>query len=181
MARTPIEEATPVLLSLGSNLGDRLTYIESAIELLTAKGSVISLICSPIYETEPVGYLDQPPFLNCCVTGVTSHDPLSLYWTLKQIEQHLGRAPRPRWHEREIDLDIILYGNQIIEHSDVVIPHPRALERAFVLIPAADIAPEWIHPVAQQTIAALAQAIKSTSVRKTDFRIRCDMLPNRSS
>ncbi len=179
MARTPIEEATPVLLSLGSNLGDRRTYIESAIELLTTSRTVVSLICSPIYETEPVGYRDQPLFLNCCVTGVTSHDPLSLYRTLKQIEQHLGRSPRPRWHEREIDLDIILYGNQIIEHSDVVIPHPRALERAFVLIPAADIAPEWIHPVAHQTIAALAQAIESTSVRKTDFRVQCGIPPKR--
>lgn len=171
MARTSAVVGTPVLLSLGSNLGDRCAQLARAVDAIARCSLLEELVCSPIYETEPVGYTDQPLFLNCCIAGRTALDPQNLHYRLKELERSLGRRRRPRWHEREIDIDIILFGTDIITGTDLVIPHPHATERAFVLIPARDIAADWIHPVAGKTIADLAALVDGHSVRKTDFCI----------
>ncbi|GIV54133.1 MAG: 2-amino-4-hydroxy-6-hydroxymethyldihydropteridine diphosphokinase [Candidatus Kapaibacterium sp.] len=173
MARPSATVVTPVLLSLGSNLGDRLAQLDAAVRSIRADGLLCSMRCSPVYETEPVGYHNQPRFLNCCIAGLTSLDPFVLHSHLKDLERRLGRRPRPRWHEREIDIDIILYGDNVIEHPQLVIPHPQTIERAFVLIPASDIVPSWIHPQAQQTIAALADTVRDQPVCRTNFCITC--------
>jgi 2-amino-4-hydroxy-6-hydroxymethyldihydropteridine diphosphokinase len=143
----------PVLLALGSNIGDRLGYLKSAMCAIIERNYLVEVSCSPIYESAPVGYHNQPDFLNCCITGKTSLQPDQLYCKLKELELELGRQHRPRWHEREIDIDIILYGSRILQSVHLEIPHPRALERAFVLIPAQVIASDWIVPTSGRTIA----------------------------
>lgn len=157
LASSPI--ATRVLLALGSNLGDRIGYLHAAIAAILERGYLDRVRCSPIYESAPVGYSDQPDFLNCCITGMTCLPPDELHSCLKALEIELGRQRRPRWHQREIDVDLILYENLILQTSTLKIPHPQALERAFVLIPAQAIASDWIFPGTGRTIGELAAAV----------------------
>ncbi len=157
----------PVLLSLGSNIGNRLGYLESALCAIVERNYLAELCCSPIYESAPVGYHDQPYFLNFCITGRTSLEPDQLHCKLKELERELGRQHRPRWHEREIDLDIILYGSRIHQSVHLEIPHPRALERAFVLIPACAIASDWIVPTSGRTIAEHAAQLPDNHALRT--------------
>ncbi|RMF32591.1 MAG: 2-amino-4-hydroxy-6-hydroxymethyldihydropteridine diphosphokinase [Chlorobiota bacterium] len=161
MAIASSSVAVRVLLALGSNLGDRIGYLRAATAAIVERGYLERVRFSPIYETAPVGCSDQPNFLNCCITGTTSLPPDQLHSTLKALEVELGRKPRPRWHEREIDVDLILYGNLILRTPELEIPHPQALERAFVLIPAQAIAPEWIFPGTGRTIGELAATVKA--------------------
>lgn len=166
---------TPVLLGLGSNLGNRLANLQAAVTQIAQRGVMSNIISSSVYESLPMGYIEQPTFLNCCITGMTKLDPLTLYQYLKKLEQLLGRQARPRWHPREIDLDIILYGDSIIETETLIIPHPRALERPFVLVPASEIVPDWFHPTAQATIAMLAQQfVRADGIKKTEFCIQLE-------
>jgi 2-amino-4-hydroxy-6-hydroxymethyldihydropteridine diphosphokinase len=135
-----------VLLSLGSNLGDRLAYLENAVELLQRFNVLQNIVISSVYETEPVGVTDQPWFLNLVIAGRTALKADELFLLCKSIEHSLGRKPRQRWFEREIDIDILLYGSLLINTDDLVIPHPRMHERLFVLKPAAEIAANIFHP-----------------------------------
>jgi len=142
-----------VYLGLGSNLGDREINLARGLESL-ARGIVIKQVSS-IYETEPLGYLEQPWFLNMVCCGMTQLGPFELLSFAKEIEGQLGRvagfpnAPRP------IDIDILLYDDQIIETQDLVIPHPRIGERAFVLAPLVEIAPELTHPAMGKSMRGL--------------------------
>ncbi|MFA4835395.1 MAG: 2-amino-4-hydroxy-6-hydroxymethyldihydropteridine diphosphokinase [Dehalococcoidia bacterium] len=154
-----------VYLGLGSNLGNRDSNLAKALEAL-AQRMVIEKISS-VYETEPLGYLEQPWFLNMVCSGTTGLNPFELLSFAKGIEGRLGRlvsfpnAPRP------IDIDILFYNGQIIETADLIIPHPRIAERAFVLIPLSEIAPELIHPAKDQSVKALLSWITdSKKVRK---------------
>ncbi|MCX7929724.1 MAG: 2-amino-4-hydroxy-6-hydroxymethyldihydropteridine diphosphokinase [Chlorobi bacterium] len=171
MARTSPTISEKVLLALGSNLGNRLGYLCAAATLLDTEGIISDAACSSVYETVPVGYHQQPMFLNCCIAGATQLDPFELQRRLKDVEMHLGRQLRPRWHEREIDIDIVLYGTHIIATETLIIPHPGATERAFVLLPASEIVPNWIHPVTGCTVAELALRVATDGVTKTDFCI----------
>lgn len=138
---------TDVVLSLGANLGNRAATLHAAITMIRETAVLHHVAVSPLYETEPVGYTEQPPFLNCAIRGVCSLSPDELSEALRRIEQHFGRQERPRWHEREIDIDIILLGDTVITHDYLCIPHPRMSQRRFVLQPVVDIAPSMRHPV----------------------------------
>ncbi len=148
-----------ILLALGANLEPRRERIEEAMRLLELE-ALADARRSSMYATEPVGYTDQPDFLNAAITGTTSLGAEELFRVCKDIERRIGRQHRDRWREREIDIDIILYGVQVIDTPLLTIPHPRMHERAFVLDPAAEIAPDMIHPVLGTTIGQLRSMLR---------------------
>ena len=132
-------------IALGTNLGERLDNLRAAIESLSSDVNV--LVKSHVYETPPWGVTDQPAFLNMVVKAETSLEPDALLTTLKQIETELGREKSIRWGPRLIDLDILFYDDLVVNTPPLVIPHPRLHERAFVLVPLADIGADVVHPV----------------------------------
>jgi len=134
-----------IAFSIGANLGNRHAALAHAIKRLT--DLIPDLLCSSVYETEPVGYTDQPTFLNCACIGSTFLPIDDIYALIQDIHNELSRKSRPRWHEREIDVDILIYGSQIIDTETIVIPHPRMHQRAFVLKPLSEIAPSMMHPL----------------------------------
>jgi 2-amino-4-hydroxy-6-hydroxymethyldihydropteridine diphosphokinase len=123
------------------------------------------LRCSHVYETPPWGILDQPVFLNCALEVQTRLKPHALLHWLKAIEQRLGRQPSVRFGARLIDLDILLYGQLIFHTPELVIPHPRMTERAFVLKPLADLAPDMIPPGMNQAVRDLLQITDTTGIQ----------------
>ena len=148
-----------IFLSLGSNVGDREGNLRSAIEHLRV------LRASPIYETEPVDYTDQPWFLNLVVEIETDLAPLELLAATSRIEQELGRVRTVAKGPRTIDIDILLYGDEVIDQPGLQIPHPRMAERRFVLAPLADLAPDLRHPIMHQTIREMLAAAPPETIR----------------
>lgn len=138
-----------VYLSLGSNLGDRAANLRSAIDALASLGEVLAM--SSFYETEPVELTTQPWFLNCAVALATDKMPRQLLGALLNIEQSLGRRRLQPKGPRTIDIDILLFGNSVIDTGTLTIPHPAMHERRFVLDPLAEIAPDVRHPVFKRT------------------------------
>ena len=135
-------------LALGSNLGDRLQHLRDAIARLRATPGVNLRRLSRVYETEPVGVTEQPQFLNM-VTEIEIADGISgrdLLRTVKAIESELGRIGRDRWGPREIDIDVLLVGEEQVKEADFELPHPRMWERAFVMVPLAELAPDLPGP-----------------------------------
>jgi 2-amino-4-hydroxy-6-hydroxymethyldihydropteridine diphosphokinase len=151
-----------IYLSLGSNLGDRLANLRNAITNLPPK--VQPGIQSSVYETQPWGYSDQPAFLNQIIKADTDLDPLDLLTFLKETEVILGRQATFRFGPRLIDLDIIFYDDLVFKTPRLTIPHPRIAERAFILIPLAEIAPNLYHPVLGKTIQQLKTDVDPSSV-----------------
>lgn len=148
-------------LGLGSNLGNRRDNLAAAMAALDATERVAVVEHSAVYETEPWGYREQPPFLNCAVGVDTLLPPAELLTLCKDIEQRLGRRPELRFGPRVVDLDILLYGNQTVklETPDLTIPHPRLHQRAFALLPLAEIAGNVLHPLLNRPISDLAAAV----------------------
>ncbi|MED3794786.1 2-amino-4-hydroxy-6-hydroxymethyldihydropteridine diphosphokinase [Niallia alba] len=131
-----------VYLSLGSNIGNRFEYIYEAVQMLRSQEEIKVVNISSIYETDPVGYEEQALFLNIVVQIETSLNPLSLLEQCQRIESELGRKRIIKWGPRTIDLDILLYNHENIVSEKLIIPHPRIEERAFVLVPLIEIAPD---------------------------------------
>jgi 2-amino-4-hydroxy-6-hydroxymethyldihydropteridine diphosphokinase len=145
-----------VFVGVGSNQGDRARSISSAVQALGAVDGVRVVQLAPVIETEPVGGPPQAPYLNTVVELEASLPPHALLTALKAIERRLGRESSPqRCAPRPIDLDVLLYDDRVVRDPKLEIPHPRLHERRFVLEPLAQLAPELIHPVLRQSIAAL--------------------------
>ncbi len=151
-------------LALGSNIGDRAANFQAAIAALPR--SVTVLAQSPVYETPPWGFTDQPPFLNMALKGETTLGPLELLKQLKILETRLGRLPAVRWGPRLIDIDILFYADLVLDIQGLVIPHPRLQERAFVLVPLADLDPDFVHPVLCKSIRELLGLVDATGVKR---------------
>jgi|SRR5208282_239760 len=149
-------------LSLGSNVGDREGSLRAAIAALPHAGIRVKHLSS-IYETEPVDYLDQPWFLNCVVEVETELEPLALLQALRSIELQLDSKKEFAKGPRKLDLDILLHGKETVDSPELQIPHPRMLERRFVLTPLAEIAPHLKHPSWPATAAALLYRLTDPS------------------
>jgi 2-amino-4-hydroxy-6-hydroxymethyldihydropteridine diphosphokinase len=137
---------TPVYLGLGANLDDRIGAIAAAVRLLNDHHDIQVVRRSSLYETAPVGLTDQPAFVNTVVEAVTTLTPIALLDAAKDVERALGRQQRERWGPREIDVDILLYGDETVDGPSLTVPHPRIWERLFVLAPLADLRPDLAGP-----------------------------------
>ena len=144
-----------VFLGLGSNIGDRTANIERASRLIGEIEAVRLVRMSSLFETEPVGYEDQPDFINAVLEIGTPLTPRELLAAVKEIEQRMGRTRTVRFGPRIIDVDILLFGQRVIDEPGLTIPHPRMHERRFVLGPLAEIAPEAVHPVLKKSVMEL--------------------------
>jgi 2-amino-4-hydroxy-6-hydroxymethyldihydropteridine diphosphokinase len=147
-----------VYLSLGSNVGDRVANLESAIERLREIGRLDAV--SSLFETEPVELTDQRWFVNCAVAITTQLDPQQLIERLLEIEKRMGRQRTQAKGPRVIDLDILLFGDDVVDTHELTIPHPAMHKRRFVLEPLAQIAPSVVHPVLRQTVAELRDSLQ---------------------
>ena len=152
-------------IALGSNLGDSRWILENALETLAKTEGITPYRHSSWYRTTPIGP-PQPDYLNGCALMRVNYSPDRLLQTLLDIEQQYGRTRTQHWGPRTLDLDLLLYDNAIVHTPTLQLPHPRMRERAFVLVPLAEIAPEWSEPVSGLTIAALLQGLDCSGVEK---------------
>lgn len=154
-----------VYLSLGSNVGDRERHLREALSRLDRKGRILSV--SSFYETEPVEFADQAWFLNCAAALKTAQCPQELMANILGIEQDMGRRRTQKKGPRTIDLDILMFGDTVMNTPDLTIPHPAMHERRFVLEPLAEIAPAALHPVSRKTVRQLLDELPAgQEVRK---------------
>lgn len=151
-----------VYLLLGSNLGNRKEILDKAVELLSQKIGLI-ILQSKDYETAPWGVTDQPDFLNLAVSIHTKLKPLEILEITQSIENQLGRVRKEKWGARLIDIDILFYGNEIIDEPILKIPHPLLQERDFALTPLTEIAPNFVHPILGKTVLELREKLISIS------------------
>lgn len=148
-------------IGIGANLGDRKATMRETVGRLETLGLVIAV--SSLYETEPVGYLDQPPFLNAVAAIETTLTPTDVVRRLLAIERAMGRRRTFRNAPRTLDLDLLLFGDAVLNTTEVTLPHPRMHERGFVLIPLAELAPDVIHPELRLPISELLAALTAGS------------------
>jgi 2-amino-4-hydroxy-6-hydroxymethyldihydropteridine diphosphokinase len=152
-------------IALGSNLGDSLAIVEAALETLAETPDIVLQARSSWYQTKAVGP-PQPDYINGCALLHVWKTPQMLLETLLGIEAQFGRVRRERWGPRSLDLDLLLYDDLILDTPALQLPHPRMRERAFVLLPLAEIAPNWVEPVSGKAIAELLQAVDCSGVHR---------------
>ena len=150
-------------VGLGSNLNKRLGNLKEAISLIEQNSNIELLKRSSVYRTEPVGPKDQPDFLNMALEVETTLSPLELLGFLQGVEQDMGRKRGAKWGPRNIDLDLLLYEDQVINSVELTLPHPQMHLRKFVLVPMVEIAKDRIHPVFKKTVAELLDELKQDS------------------
>lgn len=155
----------PCAIALGSNLGDSWQTLQQALSALHCPPTLELLAQSSVYQTVAIGP-PQPDILNACALLNTTLSAQALLHQLLEIEQRFGRVRRERWGPRTLDLDLLFYGQAIVSEPTLHIPHPRLRERAFVLIPLAEIAPAWRDPLSGQSVQALCQAIDPAGVQR---------------
>ncbi|MFA6240298.1 MAG: 2-amino-4-hydroxy-6-hydroxymethyldihydropteridine diphosphokinase [Candidatus Hydrogenedentales bacterium] len=169
-----------VYLSIGSNLGDRQANLFGAVACLRKIPGTRVVNVSSVYETAPVGDIDQPPFLNLATGIETVLAPLELLDAIQDIERQMGRVPSRKWGPRLIDIDIVLWDDRIIDSARLMVPHSEFRRRAFVMRPLAEIAPEAVDPATGSTVAVLAglpeaqgdvQRLDTDAARTVDNRL----------
>ena len=144
-----------VYLGLGSNLGDKAAQCLRALKEISASTHNHIKAVSSFYKTEPIGYRDQDWFINCVAEVSTTLQPRPLHTFLQGIEKRMGRKKTVPMGPRIIDLDILFYGNEVVDEADLIIPHPRLHERGFVLVPLAELSPDLLHPIFKKTVGDL--------------------------
>ncbi|MDE2786285.1 MAG: 2-amino-4-hydroxy-6-hydroxymethyldihydropteridine diphosphokinase [Chloroflexota bacterium] len=154
-------EPVTTYLCLGGNLGDRMAALTDALRLLDATPGMRCTACSSVYETEPWGVSNQPSFLNLVAAYETTLSPVDLLAACKTVEETVGRVASYRWGPRLIDVDILLYGSKVVDsvEPDLQVPHPRMAQRAFALVPLAEIAPHAIVPPQGDTVRLLLDEV----------------------
>lgn len=165
-----IDMGTIAYIALGANLGDRQANIQTALRRLAQLPTIELVRVSSLYETAPVGTADQPDFLNLAVAARTSLAPQALLDALLHIENQMGRVRTERWGPRVIDMDLLLYGGEQVSLPGLTVPHPRLRERAFVLIPLAEIAPELTLPGDGEKVTDLAELFSGDFSGKGNIR-----------
>lgn len=156
-----------VAIALGSNLGDSPSILAAALDTLNQRPDIRVVTVSHLYQTVAVGP-PQPDYLNCCALLQTNLPPRALLQTLLQTETAFGRVRQERWGPRLLDLDLLLFDDLVMAEPQLHIPHPHMTERAFVLVPLAEIAPDWQHPILAKAIAHLLQAVDCSGVVKVN-------------
>ncbi len=166
-----------VAIALGSNLGDSPALLGAACDRLKVHAQIQWRCGSQFYRTPPVGP-PQPDYLNACVIVETGLEAIALLDVLLAIEKDLGRERGERWGPRTLDLDLLLYGDRILDQPRLQVPHPRMAERGFVLVPLAEIAPDWVHPVLQRSILALKQGVDCSEIQPWDSNMTVGSTPD---
>lgn len=157
-----------IYIGIGANLGDREKTLQNAVGVLDAHPEIAVVATSAVYETAPVGVVDQPRFLNAALQIRSRLSVRKLLNYLLLVERQFGRTRRTRWGPRTVDLDILLYGDVVIHQPGLQVPHPHLHERAFVLIPLCDLNPHLKHPVLRQSMRVLAASLRDSPVRKIE-------------
>jgi 2-amino-4-hydroxy-6-hydroxymethyldihydropteridine diphosphokinase len=150
-------------IALGSNLGDSLATVQAAVQVLASTANITVLSQSNWYQTVAIGP-NQPDYVNGCVLVQTGRSPQELLTFLLEIEQQFGRERLERWGPRTLDLDLLLYGSAILKTPDLTLPHPRMAERAFVLVPLAELLPHWVEPLSGFTLLQLRDRVDCSGV-----------------
>ncbi|OQY29540.1 MAG: 2-amino-4-hydroxy-6-hydroxymethyldihydropteridine diphosphokinase [Candidatus Cloacimonetes bacterium 4572_55] len=156
---------TRCIIALGSNLGDKRTNLNYALDRLEETSHIRVETRSSYRETDPVGYVDQPRFLNAAALLSTRLSPVDLLGAMQKIEADMGRQRTVIWGPRTIDLDLLFYGDSVVNTLELVLPHPGIQERLFVLDPLVEIASEWIHPVYKKSVYELRQELIAWIIR----------------
>jgi 2-amino-4-hydroxy-6-hydroxymethyldihydropteridine diphosphokinase len=159
-----MKQVEPVFIALGTNIGDRAGNLQSAKEAMAPRVSVVRE--SSVYITPPWGYTDQPDFYNQVIEVCTRLAPVPLLRYLKAIEKQMGRVTLFRNGPRVIDLDILFYGERVVDVGDLQIPHPRMAGRAFVLVPLVELAPNLVHPVLEMPVSEMLQDVDTSGVTR---------------
>jgi 2-amino-4-hydroxy-6-hydroxymethyldihydropteridine diphosphokinase len=158
-------------IGLGSNLGDRESSIRQALDQLARTPETTVVRASSLYDTEPMGVADQPNFLNAVAQLETQLSPRQLLWNLMLIERRLGRVRTQRWGPRTIDLDLLLFGDEVLEEEGLQVPHPEMTRRSFVLVPLVEIEPLLAHPVNGESMLSLLQQLGARPLVKHGSRL----------
>ena len=158
-------------IGLGSNLGEREAQIRLALDDLARLPASRLVRASSLYDSEPVGDVEQPNFLNAVAELETELTARQLLWNLLLIERRLGRTRTARWGPRTIDLDLLLYGQMVVDEEDLQVPHPELTRRSFVLVPLVELDPLLVHPVTGETLVAHLTSLKTRPPVKRGTRL----------